>query len=349
MITIILFSNSNLSIPTAHSYAILSFFHHLSSVNQNAYLIAPKLPASFAPSCHSLETSLGSLRYFNLLRFVLKIKPHIIVTRHFYFSFVLKLFTCARVYVELHHLPSSLPLKIFFRLGIIDHFFVISKALFDELAVNGVKSSISSSKGSAYPNLLIPTRHNRHGVVFIGQPTVFKGFDFFLMLCKSTPSLDFYFYPQQNIDMQTMPDLLDIKNLHILNSYSDHRELIQALATHRIGIIPPRVSPMLSFDSRGRKCDISRYTSPLKFYDYCSAALRILAPLDGNSFHEYTHYHSVELLESNDVLLWSRTIISLYHRHPLSTHDPMFIQSGTWEAKARQYLSLGHLDKRVIS
>jgi hypothetical protein len=187
---------------------------------------------------------------------------------------------------------------------------------------------------------VIPPCDKRQGVVFIGQPTISKGFDFFLLLCCATPSLNFYFYPHASLGSAFLAQIGDIPNLFMSTFNLDHHALVNALANHRIGIIPPRSLPMLSFDSRGRQRDISRYTSPLKFYDYCSSALRILAPLDLNSSFEYRNYQSVKLLESDDVITWSQTILHMHSQQSLVTPDPQFSQSGTWSSKARQYLLL---------
>ncbi len=211
----------------------------------------------------------------------LKFRPDIYITRNFFTCFLLILFR-RKTIIELHHDLNTESRVVRF---LVKYFkFLNSKYLKKAVAItNGVKEEYirkkylnrkkiivlpSGSSLKRIKNFRCKKKHFKIG--YFGSLYKSRGLDLIIKLAKIDPENEYFLYGNlQNLNNLKYRFLN--KNLH-LNDHVPYREIPKNLSKMDI-LILPYVS---SITVAGDVGDVTKYTSPLKLFDYLSAGKIII-------------------------------------------------------------------------
>ena len=253
---------------------------------------------------------------FYCLIFILKIKNSITITRNYFICYLLLLFR-KNVILEIHHdteIESRVTkfilnyLNLFNRknlLNIIAITKIVKKLFVNKYKVNPNKITVlpsgSSIRINSKPNI---SKNNRLKIGYFGSLSISKGINTIIKLSKIDKSNDYYIYGGSKNEIENLRKK-NINNNLYLNKNVPYAKLHKIMERMDILTIPYTNH----IRSAGEVDDISKYTSPLKLFDYLavgkmiiSSDLKVLREIIDNS-------NAIFIKNFENVYEWKKNII----------------------------------------
>ena len=202
-----------------------------------------------------------------------KLKPDIYITRNFFTCFLLILLK-KKTIIELHHGLKSESRIVRF---IVKNFnFLNSKYLVKLIAITNYaknhyvsKYSIKSNKiiilpsgSSIKENYQYKINKKKFSIGYFGSLYKSRGLDLIIKLASIDPKNDYYVYGNKKKTKLSFSKKIE-KNLH-LNDYVPYKKISKILLNMDLLLMPYTSSITVAGDVG----DITKYTSPLKLFDY---------------------------------------------------------------------------------
>lgn len=211
----------------------------------------------------------------------LKFKPQLYITRNFFTCFLLILFR-KKVILELHHdldtesrIVKFLVNKFkFLNSRFVEKIVAITKGVKNEYinkySVNVNKIEVLPSGSSIKNNFNFSNNKKYFKIGYFGSLYKSRGFDLIYNLARIDKKNQYYLYGDtRKLNIRYIKS--SVKNLH-LNNYIPYKEIPKNLSKMDI-LLMPYVS---SITAAGDIGDITKFTSPLKLFDYLSAGKIII-------------------------------------------------------------------------
>lgn len=246
--------------------------------------------------------------------------PNIFYSRHIYSALFASVFGWFVIY-EVH-----MPIKNFFHKLLLiymskkgDQFKLISitkslkKKYLDDLPI------LNSTKFQVYPDCsILPLKNtevqkkNQSDVGYVGNLYPGKGMELIIELASSLPSINFHIIGGRKNEVLAWKKKYNGKNL-IFHGFVNHGDLANFYNLFNICLLPLQkyVSP------DGGKADISKWTSPMKMFEYMSYKKAIIAS-DLPVLQEILkdNYNAL-IVDSKNIELWKDAITNLTTKNSL--------------------------------
>ncbi len=211
----------------------------------------------------------------------IKFKPNIYITRNFFTCFLLILFK-KKTILELHHGLNNESRIVRFIVKNFD--FLNSKYLVKLIAITNYakidytsKYSIKSSKIIVIPsgssikeNFKYKINKKKLNIGYFGSLYKSRGLDLIIKLALIDPKNNYYIYGNKKQVKLSVSKKIE-KNLY-LNDYVPYKKISKILLNMDLLLMPYTSSITVAGDVG----DITKYTSPLKLFDYLSAGRPIM-------------------------------------------------------------------------
>ena len=208
-------------------------------------------------------------------------KPDIYITRNFFTCFLLVLFK-KKIVFEVHH-DIDIESRIV-RFLVKNIKFLNSKSIIKIIAisnyakmtyinkylVNKKKFIVLPSGSSINQSFIYPTLKKNYNIGYLGSLYKSRGFDLMLKLAKIDRKNNYHLYGNLE-NIKNLNSKRNIKNLFI-NNYIPYAKIPKVLSEMDFLLMPYTHS----ITAAGDVGDISKFTSPLKLFDYLSVGKVIL-------------------------------------------------------------------------
>jgi len=211
----------------------------------------------------------------------LKHKPDIYITRNFFSCFLLTLFR-KKIIIELHHdisIESRIVKFLIKKLKFLNSKYIkfaiaITKGVKDEYVskkyINDKKINVLPSGSSLVPNKIKHVKKKSFKIGYFGSLYKSRGLELIKKLAKIDKENSYYVYGNlERLNYQRYKSY--IPNLHYCN-YVPYKFITKHMANMDILIIPY----VSSITVAGDVGDITKFTSPLKLFDYLAAGKVIM-------------------------------------------------------------------------
>jgi len=243
------------------------------------------------------------------------IKTDLFITRNFFTLFLLILIK-KKVIIEIHHDLSSegrvvkLLYKIFDVLNNKNIIKVIAitsgvkQYLIKELKVKPKKIQILSSVSGLKFKFKILKKKKSLKVGYFGSLDKSKGSDFIVKLAKIDKKNNYFIFGGNSKDVKELNCINKSSNLKISKSI-EYGKLNKYISSMDVLIMPSNIRVIRSLGGIG---NISKYTSPMKIFDYLASGKLIIAS-DVRVYREILqHDKNCILIKKLNILLWLRTL-----------------------------------------
>lgn len=251
----------------------------------NYYNLKSKFSVKEFKSIDKFPQGLNFYLYcFYCLNYVLKITNCITITRNYFICYLLLLFK-KKVILEIHHDTEVESRITKFILKYLNFF--NKRNLLKIIAISNAVKNLFIKKYKVNPNKItvLPSgsslrvnyqnyynNSSRLKVGYFGSLSSSKGIDTFIKLSKIDKDNDYYIYGGSKIEINNLRKKNSNKNLH-LNEYISYKKLPNIMIKMDVLTIPYKSY----VKSAGEVDDISKYTSPLKLFDYLAVGKMIIA------------------------------------------------------------------------
>ena len=292
--------NSSVPSQNANSLQVVNVCNELSSNKHEITLITPNTGFNKSISEHyGIKKSFNLIKVKNFKEFpqginyylysifsiirAIKLKPEIFITRN-YFTLFLLILMGKKIIFEIHtdlDFEGRINNIIFNNFNLLDskkiiNLVFITKALkhhfFKKYKLKSKNFSILSSVSNIknYPQIFIKKKYLKIG--YFGLVNKSRGFDFICKLSSIDLSNKYYVYGGTNLFINNKKKKYINKNL-FLNSYKPYKNIKKLMKEMDILILPyeKKVSAAGDFG------DISKFTSPMKLFDYLASSKVIIA------------------------------------------------------------------------
>jgi glycosyltransferase involved in cell wall biosynthesis len=253
---------------------------------------------------------------FYCLYYVSKISNCITISRNYFVCYLLLLFR-QKVILEIHHdteVESRITRFIlkylnFFNKKNLLNIIAISKAVknlfIKKYKVNPNKITVLPSGSSLRINYQNYCNNNsRLKIGYFGSLSSSKGIDTFIKLSKIDKDNDYYIYGGSKIEINNLRKKNSNNNLY-LNEYISYKKLPNIIIKMDVLTIPYKSH----VKSAGEVDNISKYTSPLKLFDYLAAGKMIIAS-DLSVIREIINNKNAFFIKNfQNIFEWKKNII----------------------------------------
>ena len=297
---------------------------------------------------HSLFKNLINLNFayrfiygFKICSFLKKIKQkNIIITRSLISSFLLSLFKIHH-FLELHQEIKGLTKIIFINLSFIKSKYIIklvfiSKGLAEYYKTHSrnfiiLHDGVDTDSFKGYEKKLRKIKK----ITYTGSFYKGRGIKKIIKLSKELPSFKFFLYGRRGENFSDIP-----KNLRIFN-FVDHNKIPKILIESDLLLMP--YSKKIYLSSLSTDQDISKFTSPLKMFEYLASGTPIISS-NLKVLREILvdKKNSILIRNFENITEWKKQILNLKNNKDLmkkiSRNAIKTAKIYSWDARVEKYL-----------
>lgn len=266
-------------------------------------------------------------------------KDGVIITRSFFSSFFLSIFK-KKHFLEVHQEITGLTYLIFIFLKMMKSKYIIKVIFITKSLANFYKKNCTNflvlADGVDVKNFQKRNKIKKRiiNIYYIGSFYLGRGIDLIIDIAKTLPQFKFILVGKRREDKNYLNSAL--KNV-IIKNFIPYHKVPNEIKNADILIMPYKLKNVL-VNSKGRKTDISKFTSPIKMFEYLSTGIPIVSANLPVLKEILENKKNCIIVKSNKIEDWANNLQNLSKNYKLrkliSKNAILTANNNTWIKRA---------------